>query len=89
MAAAQEEMTGKLPFKGSVRETGPKYDPNWKAMSGIWVTSHCRDHVVATCLETAWNTPHSTIDGYEQVGQELGLAVERYFATERRRAGAR
>lgn len=79
MEAVREEMTGKLPFNGSVRETGPKYDPNWKAMSGIWVTNHCRDHVVAACLETAWNTPNSTIEGYEQVGRELGLAVERYF----------
>lgn len=80
--AARKDMTGKLPFKGRVRETGPKYDRNWQAMSGIWVTNHCRDHVVAACLETAWNTPHSTIEGYEQVGRELGLAVERYFRSD-------
>ncbi len=77
--AVREEMTGQLPFKGRVRETGPKYDPKWQAISGNWVTSHCRDHVVAACLETAWNTPHSTVEGYEQVGRELGLAIGRYF----------
>lgn len=77
--AAETEMTGPLAFTGHTIASGSKYDPQWQAISKNWVTSHCRDHVVAVTLETAWNTPHSTASGYQQVGQELGRAIERYL----------
>lgn len=79
LSAARTEMTGPLAFKGRTIASGSKYDPKWEAISKNWVTTHCRDHVVAVTLETAWNTPHSTTAGYEQVGRELGRAVERYL----------
>lgn len=51
----------------------------WWAISNSWVAAHTRPHVVAMCLETPWDTPHSTTDGYRAVGRQLGLAMERYF----------
>ncbi|HUG67533.1 MAG TPA: M14-type cytosolic carboxypeptidase [Pirellulaceae bacterium] len=82
LAASRIEMTGPLQFVGEIRESGPEYDVGWKQISKNWVTLNTRDHVVAATLETAWNTPHSTIDGYQTVGRQLGLAIERYLQLE-------
>lgn len=79
LAASRIEMTGPLPFVGETRESGPEYDEGWKQISKNWVTLNTRDHVVAATLETAWNTPDSTIAGYQTVGRQLGLAIERYL----------
>jgi hypothetical protein len=80
LTITQAEMTGPLAFRGLTRESGAGYDKRlWKQISKNWVTLHCRDHVVAVTLETAWNTPHSTQDGYRAVGRQLGLAVGSYF----------
>lgn len=84
LEAAKSEMTGPLAFLGRTIESGESYHPMWKAISKNWVTHYCRDHVVAVTLETAWNTPHSTQDGYQQVGRELGLAIERYLSADNR-----
>ncbi|MGE0759458.1 MAG: M14-type cytosolic carboxypeptidase [Pirellulaceae bacterium] len=79
LAAAQLEMVGPLAFTGQTRESGESYDAKWRAISKNWVSLHTRDHVVSVTLETAWNTPHSSIDGYRTVGRQLGMAVERYL----------
>ena len=79
LAAAQADMTGPLAFKGETQESGEKYDKNWRAISKNWVGMHTAGHVVAVTLETAWNTPDSTQDGYQSVGKQLGCAVERYL----------
>jgi hypothetical protein len=78
LKAAQTEMTGPLPFTGRTIESGSRYDANWQAISKNWVARHAGPRVVALTLETAWNTPHSTQPGYQQVGRELGKAIERY-----------
>lgn len=75
---ARTEITGPLCFRGETKESGASYDRNWERISKNWVTRHTADHVVSLTLETAWNTPASTVDGYRQVGRELGLAIERY-----------
>ncbi|MBP86761.1 MAG: zinc carboxypeptidase [Planctomycetaceae bacterium] len=79
LATARAEITGPLPFVGETRESGAGYDKRWQAISKNWVTMNTQEHVVATTLETAWNTEHSTTDGYRSVGQQLGLAIERYL----------
>jgi murein tripeptide amidase MpaA len=80
LTATETEMTGPLAFRGRTRESGPGYDKRlWKQISKNWVTLNCRYHVVAVTLETPWNTPHSTQDGYRKVGRQLGLAVDRFF----------
>jgi len=88
LEAARKEITGPLKLAPQPRESGPKYDPSWEKISGNWVARNGPGHVVAVCLETAWNTPQSTPENYRRVGRELGLAVERYLrepvrATER------
>ncbi len=68
-----------MPYRGLVRETGPSYDKLYERMSGRWVRLHTRPHVVSVCLETPWNHAQSTTEGYQSVGRELGLAIERFF----------
>ncbi len=85
LAASRIEMTGPLQFTGEIIESGPEYDDGWKRISKNWVTLNTRDHVVATTLETAWNTPDSTIEGYQTVGRQLGLAIERYLQLDPRK----
>ena len=34
---------------------------------------------VAVTLETAWNTPDSTTDGYRTLGRQLAQAIEKYL----------
>lgn len=79
VAATKDEMVGPFGYRGRVVVSGAGYDRNWLRISKNWVAMHTRDHVVAVTLETPWNTPHSTTDGYQQVGRQLGLAIARYF----------
>jgi len=79
LAAAAKEITAPLKLADRPRVSGPNYDPRWRQISKNWVTTHTRPHVVAVTLETPWNTPQSTTEGYRAVGRRLGLAVERYL----------
>jgi hypothetical protein len=81
LAAVRLDMTGPLAFKGHTEESGAGYDKRWRYIAKNWVSFNTNDRVVAVTLETAWNTPGSTADGYRTVGQELGLAIERYLRT--------
>jgi hypothetical protein len=80
LQAAQIEMTSPLGYRGEFRESGPNYDARWKQIGKNWVTLHTANPVVSVTLETAWNTPASTAEGYQTVGKQLGLAIERYFS---------
>lgn len=74
----KEEMREPLRFTGRASESGSKYDPKaWKAISKNWVASLGTDALSVT-LETAWNTPASTTEGYEAVGRQLGMALARF-----------
>ena len=77
--AARSEIKGPLRLMDQARESGPRYDPDWQRISGNWVIRNTMPHVVGACLETSWNTPSSTPEGYRRVGEELGLAIERYL----------
>ena len=79
LAAAKLEMGGVLPYEGETRESGPTYDKNWRKISKNWVSFHANPKVVAVTLETAWNSPHSNVKGYSEVGRNLGIAVELYL----------
>lgn len=85
IAAGKAEMTGPLKYEGKTLISGANYDAAWRQISKNWVTEHTRDHVVSVTLETAWNTPASTQDNYRRIGRELGLAIERYLRTAKRR----
>jgi hypothetical protein len=77
--AVRAEFAGPLKLADKMKVSGPGYDPGWQRISNTWVAAHTRPHGVAMCLETPWDTPHSTAEGYLAVGRQLGLAVERYF----------
>ncbi len=55
------------------------------SMSAVWVRRHTASHVLATTLETAWNTPNSTQAGYQAVGRQLGQAVATFVLSDPRR----
>ena len=84
LAASREEIRGPLTFSGRTVESGSNYDPMWEQISKNWVTRHTSDHVVSLTLETAWNTPHSTTEGYQKVGAQLAQAIDRYLQLEPR-----
>jgi hypothetical protein len=54
-------------------------------MSSNWVRNHTSKHVVSVTLETAWNRPEGTPEGYEKVGRQLGEALAEYLTTNPRR----
>jgi hypothetical protein len=83
LARAQQRINGPLALAEKPRLTGPAYHPLWRQISGQWVNAHGNPHTLAACLETSWNTVHSTTEGYRTVGRQLGLAV-----TDHLRAGA-
>ena len=56
-----------------------KTDEERRRVSRDWVAEHSDESVVALTLETAWNTPHSTTQGYEHVGRGLAQTVARYL----------
>lgn len=79
LTAALGRIVGPLTLEEKPRFTGPNYHPLWRQMCGIWVNDHANPHALATCLETSWNTPHSTTDGYMKVGGHLGQTVVDYL----------
>jgi len=79
LTAARTEINGPLPIEPMSKPSGASYSPKWREISKNWVTLNTRPHVVALTLETSWNTPHSTTEGYRTVGRQLGLAIERYL----------
>jgi len=81
VTAGRTEITGPLKLEEKTKPSGASYSFKWREISKNWVTLNTREHVVAVTLETAWNTPHSTPDGYRTVGRQLGLAIERHLRT--------
>lgn len=78
---AAEEFLGaeKLGLAKNIKESGPGYHPLWRQISKTWVVDNTRDSVVAVTLETSWNTPHSTQEGYQAYGRALGRAIQAYL----------
>lgn len=76
---AHKHIQNPLSVEPNPRLTGPSYHPLWRKISGQWVTEHGNDHTVAVCLETSWNTSHSTTEGYLAVGGQLGEAISEYL----------
>jgi hypothetical protein len=79
------EITGPLGLADKTRPSGSSYDPLWKQISKNWVVTHGTPFAVAVTLETTWNSPHSTTDGYQTVGRQLGQSIEKYLRDEPRK----
>jgi hypothetical protein len=47
-----------------------------------WVLEHSNSNTIAFCIETPWNLPAGTIEGYAIVGQKLGSAVQKLLFEE-------
>jgi hypothetical protein len=77
---AVERISAVYPMREQPKETGPKYHPLWRQMSDTWVSMNANPHTVAMCLETAWNIPQATQQGYRQVGAALGKALQKFLA---------
>lgn len=79
LTIAALEITGPLKLSDRPRTSGSNYDRQWQQISKNWVSAHCSPQAVSATLETSWNTPHSTTEGYRTVGRQLGQAIERYL----------
>lgn len=77
---AGEEITPIMPMLAKPKETGPSYHPLWRQISCSWVQLHGNPKTVAVCLETPWNTPRSTVEGYKAVGTALARAVQKFVS---------
>jgi murein tripeptide amidase MpaA len=53
-------------------------------VSSNWVRNHTAPHVMSATLETAWNRPEGTQEGYLAVGKQLGLTLLRYLEADPR-----
>lgn len=81
LACASRQFDAPLTLEPSPRKTDSVYHPRWRQISFAWVSEHIAADTVAVCLETPWNTPHSTTAGYRAVGSNLGRAVTHYLRT--------
>jgi hypothetical protein len=79
LALARQQFTGPIPYDPKTRASGAGYHPLWRKISNNWVSVHGHPHTLALCLETAWNTPASTSDGYLATGRQLGAALAAYL----------
>lgn len=81
LALSVECMRDPLPMDGKYHfATYVQTEEERNRVSVTWVRNHTRDQAVAMSLETAWDTPHSTPDGYQAVGRQLAQAIARYLA---------
>lgn len=62
-----------------------KTDEERGRMSSGWVRAHTGEATISVTLETAWNTPASTQEGYMTVGRQLAQAIARYLGENPRR----
>jgi hypothetical protein len=80
LGLAAATIDGPLAVDPKPRVTGQHYHPLWRQISGQWVNDHGNPFTMAACLETSWNTPHSTTVGYRVVGRKLGGTVSAYLS---------
>jgi len=79
LVLAAERLDAPIPHDPKPRPSGIQYHPLWRQMSGNWVAAHALPHTVSLCLETAWNTPGSTPDGYLTKGRRLAETISAYL----------
>ena len=76
-ASLRREVTQPLSVAAEPIWDGP--GPHWATLSCPWVYRHTNPQTVAVTVETAWNTPAGTTNGYKAVGQQLGIAMASYL----------
>lgn len=81
IAFASDKIAGPLQLEPNLKF--PEYvksEAELNSMSSNWVRQHTARHALATTLETSWNTPHSTPEGYMIVGRQLGETLATYLS---------
>ena len=73
--AAHRHLTGPMKLRSEQRVFTAKYDAGWQRISNNWIGKNLTGPVVAVTLETTWNLPHATTQGYMEVGRQLGEAM--------------
>lgn len=68
-----------IPMSNRPKVTGANYHPLWRQISANWVSMNGNPHTVSLCLETIWNYPNSTTEGYRAVGANLAAATRDYL----------
>ncbi len=68
-----------IPMSNRPKVTGANYHPLWRQISANWVSMNGNPHTVSLCLETIWNCPNSTTEGYRAVGAKLAEATREYL----------
>jgi hypothetical protein len=69
-----------IPMSNKPKVTGASYHPLWRQISSNWVSMNGNPDTVSLCLETIWNSPNSTTQGYRAVGANLAATVQEYLA---------
>lgn len=78
LAAAQ--LSGPLKVEPKYRfATYVKTEEERGRMSSGWARAHGGENTISITLETAWNTPDSTMKNYMLVGRQLGRALNAYL----------
>jgi hypothetical protein len=72
-------MSGDMAFTGKLGPQGDTYTPAADPSAECWVANNGGLHVVSLTMETPWNTPSSTQDGYQKEGEQLGRTIGRYL----------
>ncbi|MBL9178678.1 MAG: hypothetical protein JNM65_11490 [Verrucomicrobiaceae bacterium] len=54
-------------------------------MSSGWVRNHTGDFTISVTLETGWNSPLMSVEGYSNIGAGLGRALAAYIVENPRR----
>ncbi len=86
LAICRDTISGPMPLEPLYKfATYVKTAEERNRMSANWVRTHTGHHLLATTLETAWNTPNSTQEGYMAVGRQLAQSVARYLEKDPRR----
>lgn len=81
IAFASEKIAGPLRLEPNFKFPDyVKTQAELNSMSSNWVRQHTARHVLATTLETSWNTPLSTSEGYLTVGRQMGEALANYLS---------
>ncbi|QDU27934.1 Zinc carboxypeptidase [Anatilimnocola aggregata] len=76
----------KLSLAPKHKESGPGYHPLWREISKNWVTVNTKRPAVSVTLETSYNTPHSTQEGYQAYGRALGRSIHAFLERTKPRA---
>jgi hypothetical protein len=86
MELAAASINGPLAVEPKYRfATYVKTDEERSRMSSGWVRANAGEHTISVTLETAWNHPASTQDGYLAAGRQLAKALADYSKSDPRK----